>query len=209
MIIRPYHLSAFAFLGAAFLCACEPDTNAGAAAPSYEMPAAFEVAAADLTARTGATEAFVTGAGQASLMQVEAGRIALQLARDPEVQSFAQLMTDQHRASREALAAAAEASSVPPPTPPLDAERAQRVEALSAPPSDADPQNRAGFDGRYIRFQADALKETIGIYESFVAAGGLPSVEMFADQTLPALREHLRRAEEIHAMLKTASAVQP
>jgi putative membrane protein len=174
------------------------------------MPVAAEVAANDRTARTGATEAFITGAEQASLMQIEAGRIALQMARDPEVQSFAQLMTDQHRASREALAAAGEASSVAPPPAPLDAKRVQRVEALQAPPESGDsPQSRAAFDDRYIEFQADALKETIGIYETYVATGGLPAVEMFAGQTLPALREHLRRAEEIRAMLKMAHLEQP
>ncbi len=190
------------------LCACQPNPAPTIASPAYEMPAAAQVAANSLAARTGATESFIDGANQASLMQIEAGRLALQLARDPEVQSFAQLMTDQHRASREALAAAAQASAVHPPTiAPLEPDRIQRVGKLQGPENDnSAPAAGPGFDGRYIGFQADALKETIGIYESYVATGGLPAVEMFAQQTLPALREHLRRAEEIHAMLDISSS---
>ena len=108
-------MSAAALLGAA---ACSRSTET-TSTPSI-APAPATTPASDGATNTRLAQGFVNAAGQAGLVDVEAGKLALAHAIRPDVKSFAQLIIDDHTSAAKALKAAAAVAALAPPSETLD-----------------------------------------------------------------------------------------
>lgn len=152
----------------------------GAASPS--PPAAARASRAD--------SGFMEQAAQNGHAEIEASRLAVQRASDPQVQRFAQTMVEEHTRLAEELAALARAKGV---NLPREASMLQRGRLKLLSTSEGDTFNR-----RYVEtFGIGAHEDTIKLFDKAAARADDPDVKAFASRGLPGLQRHLTMAKEL------------
>jgi len=57
----------------------------------------------------------------------------------------------------------------------------------------------AGFDASYLSAQLDAHKDAVALFRDYAANGPTPSLNAFAEKTLPTLEHHLMMVEKLNA----------
>ncbi len=137
--------------------------------------------------------AFVQAATQAGLMEIEAGKIAMNVSTNSDVKTFAdRMITDHGRASGE-LAVIAKKKSIAVPGD-LDLAHVRMVRELRE-------KSAREFDAAYA---AQMVEDHAGAVRLFEANTGNKDGELaaFVELTLPVLKEHLRLAESLKASLK-------
>lgn len=159
------------------LAGCGGREEAPMAAPAAPPP----LASADAT--------FITQAGMGGLDEVQDGQIALQKATRPAVRQFAQQIVTDHTQVNQQLTALAQRKGVTPPTAPdpQQAAEAQKLQGL---------RGRA-FDREYVRDQLTDHQQAIALFQQEAQQGTDPDVKAFAEQTLPALQQHLQMAQAL------------
>lgn len=146
------------------------------------IPAAPRLAAADLQ--------FIAVAAGSGMYEVEAARLALTRAANPQVRAFAQMLADHHAAGNNELMAlvSSKGQRVAPGLPPA---LQQKVNTLSGLSGDA-------FDREFIR--------TTGVQDHLAAVAAFEQgrrsvadrdLAAFIDKTLPVLRSHLQEAQNL------------
>jgi putative membrane protein len=137
--------------------------------------------------------AFVQAATQAGLMEIEAGKLAMNVSTNPDVKTFAdRMITDHGRASAE-LAVIAKKKSITVPTD-LDLVHVRTLKGLRG-------KSARDFEAAYA---AQMVEEHAGAVQLFEANAGNRDSELaaFVELTLPVLREHKRLADQLKASLK-------
>lgn len=142
----------------------------------------------------GSESAFVTNAHRGDRYEIEAGRIAEQRARLPEVRELAQRMVRDHTDSSNRLMSALRTTNDPELIGELSEELDQHRQTM------LDHLRRASdeeFDAVYVSQQKMAHHETLTLFEGYESAGDNAQLVSYARAMLPILHEHKEMVERI------------
>ncbi len=131
---------------------------------------------------------FVANAAIGGLYEVEAGRIAMERARNPAIKRIGQMMVTDHSKAGDALKPIATAAGLTLPTS-LD----QRHQGLIDNLRGATDQD---FDRVYLQQQEAAHNETAALLETYGRVGGNEALKGWAAQTLPVVRSHQEMVDQ-------------
>jgi predicted outer membrane protein len=170
------------------------------------MPAVALAQTPQATPRPAATQAgaqvpaaadFVNRAAISNVFEVQSSQLAQQKAQNDRVRQFAQSMVQDHTAAGDKLKSATQGiQGVTVPTS-LDQPRQQMVQTLQS-------ASGPGFDRDYVQMQITAHRDAVSLFDQYAQNGDNQQLKQFAQQTLPALREHLHSVEQIQNALPPA-----
>jgi putative membrane protein len=148
------------------------------------------------TALGGNERKFVMEASQSGRAEVALGQIAAERASNDEVKQFARRMVDDHSKANVEMKQMATSLGVqlPPALPGKDARMRERLMTLSG----------AEFDRAYMKHMVEDHEKAVRMFEKQANGAKDATVKDFASKTLPALQEHLKMAQDIHAKLEAA-----
>ena len=137
------------------------------------------------------TAGYVTGAAMGDLYEVEAGKIAAQRAKSPDVKAFAEMMIADHTKSTSELktAVATAHAGVTLPTD-LDQRRKGMLQNLRAA-SDSD------FDLAYLHQQLAAHLEALTIHGGYADHGDNATLKAVAAKIKPVVEHHIAEIKRI------------
>ncbi|MDB5437932.1 MAG: hypothetical protein JWM33_359 [Caulobacteraceae bacterium] len=186
---------------AALLAAChQTGSNAGqdlskpgdsAAVNTVQDVAATGVGVVSAVTHATTVDLYVPAAAMADMYEVQAGKIAIQRAKDPKVKAFAQMMMTDHTASTTKLKATLTQAhlAVAPPTA-LDDRRMGMLNNLRAA-GDAD------FDLAYLHQQLAAHTEALALHKEYSSVGDNAALKAFAAGVVPVVEHHLGEIKNI------------
>ena len=131
---------------------------------------------------------FVKMAALGGMTEVELGKIAQTMARDPNVRKFADEMIKDHGKANTELATLAKTKGLAVPST-LDSEHSAIVEKLSA-------KTGADFDAAYSKQMKEDHDKTIALFEGATKSSD-KDVAAFAQRTLPTLERHKQMADSL------------
>ncbi len=135
------------------------------------------------------TESFVRQAAEAGMAEVELGQLASSKATRQDVKDFAQMMVTDHGKANEQLKDLASKKNLTLPTEPTAAQRAEkaRLEKLSG----------AAFDSAFTKAMERDHRKAVSLFSKEASSGSDSDLKQWAGQTLPTLKEHLAKAEQL------------
>jgi putative membrane protein len=157
------------------LTACGQQTTQTTEAP--ETPAetmTATVSAGDFIQTVAASDAF----------EIQSSELAATRAARQDVKDIATRMITAHRQTTEQLTSLASANSLPAPAPQLNATQTASLDNLRG-------QSGEAFDDAYLDAQVAAHENAIRAFEDYAANGEAGPLKDWANQTVPALRQHL------------------
>jgi predicted outer membrane protein len=170
------------------------------------MPAVALAQTPQATPRPAATQAgaqvpaaadFVTRAAISNMFEIQSSQLAQQKAQNDRVRQFAQSMVQDHTAAGDKLKSATQGiQGVTVPTS-LDQPRQQMMQTLQS-------TSGPGFDRDYVQMQVTAHRDAVNLFDQYAQNEDNQQLKQFAQQTLPALREHLHSVEQIQNALPPA-----
>lgn len=134
---------------------------------------------------------FLEQATAKGIAEIEAGRLALETSENERVQSFAQHMIDDHTRMNEELRALAREKNLEVAD---DATLMDQGKVMIMQMRDGE-----GFDRHYMGNQVNAHEQTIELFENASEQLADEDLREKAKDTLPKLREHLAKAQELHS----------
>ena len=167
-------------------------------APSTTAPSTTASPSAASTQPSEQDRTFATKAAQGGMAEVELGRVAASKASSADVKQFGQKMVDDHTRTNEKLKALAERKQITLPTD-LDAEHKQAQAQLSTLTGDQ-------FDRQYMRMMVMDHQKTIDLFRTQANSGSDADLKSFAQQTLPALEQHLKMAQDMSRSLQPVAS---
>jgi putative membrane protein len=163
-------------------------TLAGATAIAFSTPAPAADNAQD----------FVNKAAIGGMFEVESSKLADNAARNAAVTDFARMMVTDHTAANQKMKTIAGEQKLDVPSA-LDAEHQAVVNKLNA-------ARGAAFDKTYVQAQRDAHKEAVSLFEAYAKEGDNAALKTFATDTLPTLKMHQEKVEEIAKIMDAQPA---
>lgn len=170
------------------LAACGNNETGGApdqqnqAANVVQDQTSAAVGAAAAPAGAATTEGFITNAAVGGLYEIEAGRLAMERSKTPQIKALGQTMVTDHTKAADALKPIAAQLNVRMPTI-LDDRRQGLIDNLRGA-SDRD------FDKVYLDQQDAAHAETVSLLQNYDRMGDQPALKTWATQTLPVVQAH-------------------
>jgi putative membrane protein len=144
------------------------------------------------TANTSPDE-FVKMAASGGMMEVQAGKLAEQKAKNPRVKNFGKMMVTDHSKANAELKSVCNSKKMAIPTE-MMAEHKQHVDEL---------KNKTGadFDNAYMEMMLKDHQEDVQAFKD--ASQGMTDndIKAFAGKTLPTLQKHLDSARAINGSL--------
>jgi putative membrane protein len=166
------------------------DTTKGAREPAAKTrKAASPLSRADRNA--------LENLAQASLAEVEAGKLAAQKATHPEVKKFGQQMVDDHTAMLKEGEQLATSKGVKPPTSPSVKSRAL-LKVLEQKSGD-------NFDRDFLERMVKDHESALDLAEKTARDARDPDLKAHAEKAAPRIKEHLAEARKLHGSLESAS----
>ncbi|SIQ63644.1 MULTISPECIES: DUF4142 domain-containing protein [Pontibacter] len=134
---------------------------------------------------------FVTKAASSSMMEVEAGKLAQERATNPQVKEFAAMMVKDHSAANDELRTLATSKNITLP----DSMSNEHMDQMR----DLRDKQGAEFDRNYMDKMVSAHDSDISMFEDVAEDENYADadVKAFASKTLPKLRQHRDRAQQI------------
>ncbi len=134
---------------------------------------------------------FMTQAASSSMMEVEAGKLAQQRATNPQVKEFAAMMVKDHTAANQELRKLASSKNITLP----DSMGNDHMDHMR----DLREKQGADFDREYMDKMVSAHDNDISLFEDVAEDENYEDAEVraFANKTLPKLRQHHQRAQQI------------
>lgn len=129
-------------------------------------------------------------AASGDLFEIESSRLALQRSADPTVQSFAQMLINDHGRLSQTMMDAAQSAGLTPPPPamlPRHQEMLQRLQA-AAPGS---------FEAAYRNEQILAHQEALTLHQTYAAQGDNAALRSVAASAVPVIQSHLNHAQSL------------
>src|SRR5438309_10685373 len=158
-------------------------------------------AASANTAGSMSTDAFVSNATQSDMYEIQAGQIAQQRSKNPDVKAFGKMMVTDHTAmSNEMKPLIAAAGQKPSPD--LDQRRKGFLDNLKAAPA-------ADFDKTYIDQQVAGHQEALDLMKGYADHGSDAGLKGGAGKAVPKIQAHLDRAKQIQASLSNGGGAPP
>jgi putative membrane protein len=136
-----------------------------------------------------ADQKFLKEAAGGGMAEVELGKLAVQKASHPEVKAFAQHMVDDHSKANEQLKAMVNPQGITLPTE-LPSEAKKTHDKLSK-------LSGAEFDRAYVQDMVKDHRKDVKLFEDQAKNGKDPTLKQFAQATLPTLKEHLQKVEQL------------
>ncbi|MBX0333814.1 DUF4142 domain-containing protein [Pontibacter sp. HSC-14F20] len=139
---------------------------------------------------------FMTKAASSSMMEIEAGKLAQERATNPQVKEFAAMMVKDHTAASKELSDLAMSKNITLP----DSMSNDHMDHMR----DLREKQGAEFDKDYMDKMVSAHDNDISMFEDVAEDNNYKDAEVkaFAAKTLPKLREHHQRAQQIKDALK-------
>lgn len=150
-------------------------------------------------AGTGDSKVFVKHAARDGMAEVALANLALQMASNPDIQSFAKHMVEDHTAANDRLAELAKAGKVS-----LYNDVTPKQKSVRNKLAKLNDRDRA-FDRAYIKQAVKDHEKAIKAYEKQAEHGTDADVRAFAKETLPKLKMHLDMATALDTKLNTKS----
>ena len=137
------------------------------------------------------TQAFVEKAAMSDMYEIQAGKLAASQAENGDVKSFGQEMVDDHSNTTEELSELIDDNDIDAtlPTALDDKHQAKldKLKELSGPK----------FDKTYISDQVTAHEKAVSMFQDYAQSGDNEKLKAWANDTLPALKEHLEEAKAL------------
>jgi len=134
-------------------------------------------------------ESFYKKAAEGGLAEVELGKLAQEKSSNSSVQEFGSMMVSDHAAANEKLKTIAASKNVKLPTRPSIGQMATKTK-LKTLSGDT-------FDDSYIKGMIKDHEEDIKEFQKEASSGQDPDAKAFAAATLPTLKAHLKKIQEI------------
>jgi putative membrane protein len=134
-------------------------------------------------------ERFMKEAAAAGMAEVELGRLAADKASRQEIKDFARMLVDDHSKANEELKTIASQKNVTLPSevrPEHKAEK-ERLSKMSGP----------AFDEAYTKHMVKDHQKAVDLFTRQSNAGKDPEAKAFASKTLPTIKSHLAKAQEL------------
>ncbi len=138
---------------------------------------------------------FVKKAAADGMAEVEAGKVGVQKATNPEVKAFAQKMVTDHTKTNNELTALAKSQNLEVPSGPGLMQKAsmERLEHEKA---------GAGFDHAFMKHMVSDHEKAVELFKQASTDTNIdPQLRSFAKTTLPALQTHLSQAQALESKL--------
>jgi putative membrane protein len=137
---------------------------------------------------------FIEKTASSGLHEVHLGQLASERAMDPEVKKFGEMMVTDHGKVNKELIAVAQQMGVKVPTQ-MNAEHEAEYNKFMIMKGQA-------FDQAYIKHMVDDHKKGVEGFKKASESAKDSRLRAFASKTLPTVREHLTKAEQIASRLK-------
>ena len=144
----------------------------------------------------GVDDKFVKTAGMDGLAEMKLGALASEKASAEGVKEFGKMMASDHGKANEELKALAAKKGVTIPET-LDKKHQQTADKLGK-------LSGAAFDKAYMNEMVKAHKNAVTLFEGESKNGKDEELKAFAEKTLPTLKTHLEKAEELQETTKKA-----
>lgn len=141
---------------------------------------------------------FAETAALSDQFEIQTAQLAIDKARSADVKTFARQMVEDHGKTSATMKTLAERKTLALPVK-LDAEHQRKVDQLRA-------QSGEGFDSAYVQGQVEAHRTAVSLFERQVAQGQDADFKQFAQQTLPALKQHLQHVQDLRTVQTSADA---
>jgi putative membrane protein len=139
---------------------------------------------------TAADREFAKAAASSDLMEIEAGRMALERTQSDAVHNFAQQMVDDHTKTSQQLASIARDGGL--------TEAMQLTPVHAAELDKLRGMNGRDFDREYVAQAAVAAhQQAVALFERAARDASNPQLKTFAEQTLLHLRDHLKQSQAL------------
>lgn len=136
------------------------------------------------------TREFFAAAASANMLEVEASKLALQRAQNPEVRAFAEQMIKDHTKAGEELKALAQKKNVTLPTAMMTRHQSMYDELK-------DEKTAKDFEEAYGAAMVASHKEAVTLFDEVADDGKDAEVNTFAAKLLPKLQSHGGMAKEL------------
>lgn len=144
-------------------------------------------------------EYFMVTAAQVNLAEIEAGQLAAERARSPEVREYAQTMVQAHWRAHQELMEMARQKGVALPDRPDEARLQLTAHLAELPPEQ--------FDREYMSAMTADHAKALSMFQDKSKLATDPEVRAWAERTVPGLRHHLEMATSLNERLGGASTV--
>ena len=136
---------------------------------------------------------FMEKAAIGGMMEIEAGKIAQQNAKDAKVKDFAAMMIKDHTATAIELSTLAKSKKIvlPAALPDMEKTHLEELKGMTG----------ADFDKHYMGMMVKDHKKTVDLFKS-AKEGADQDVSAFATKTLKTLETHYKLAQDINGVLK-------
>jgi len=169
-------------------------TSPGAAVTGTSSTTAGAGTDADVTTVTDLNDpTFIMTAASANMLEIEAGRLAVQNANNADVKQYGQMMIDHHTMANQELQAIARQLNTEMPTVLLPPHQAMLDKVKG--------KTGTAFDEDFMDMMEASHKMTIAMFEAKSNNAQNASVKAYATKTLPTLRTHLESATRIEDMV--------
>lgn len=136
-------------------------------------------------------EQFVRNAAEASMSQVDIGKVAEQRSQNPEVKKFAQMMVEEHAKLTEQLKQMGMSENINLPTS-VSRDDANAHRSLNT-------MNGPNFDRAYLERVSSELHRQLGAFERGASLGTKPALKEYAQRTQPTLESELQQVKQLLA----------
>ena len=136
-------------------------------------------------------ESFYKKAAEAGMAEVQAGQMAQEKGTNPAVKDFAAMMVKDHSEANKKLMKIASAKNIDLPKGPGLMNMAKEKKA--------DMKSGESFDKDYIQQQVKAHEDTVELLQKEIDSGKDPEAQAFAKETLPKVKAHLAKINQIAA----------
>ncbi|WP_276499562.1 DUF4142 domain-containing protein [Pontibacter litorisediminis] len=137
---------------------------------------------------------FMTKAASGGMMEVELGKMAQEKGQHADVKSFGQMMVTDHSKANEELKSLAQKKNIVLPDS-MGEKHMDHVQELR-------DKTGAEFDRAYMDLMVEDHEEDVNMFEDAAKNLQDPDVKAFASKTVPTLRQHLQRAQQIDSTLQ-------
>ncbi len=137
---------------------------------------------------------FMIKAASGGMMEVELGKLAVNIGSNEQVKEFGQRMVEDHSKANQRLMEIASKKNITLPNAMNDGHQ-DKVKKLSK-------KTGTEYDKDYLDFMVNDHNDDIELFEDAVDNLGDEEVKAFAAETLPTLRNHQQQAEAIQKALK-------
>lgn len=148
--------------------------------------------APNLQARTTAAT-YVTMAASSDTYEMESSKLALAHASNPDVRSFAQMMTTDHANTSAAVMSAAKQASVGLPGGPTPNHTAMLKQLREA--------GHNNMERLYVDQQVKAHEEALALHQGYAAQGDNPGLRAAAASAVPIVQRHLEEIRRIQTAM--------